>query len=460
MPTGLGDEQLWLCPSLDNVTPFNDLSSQGNNGTAQGGLSTVADTASGGAYCYDFDGTDDFIQLPTTAMDYGSGNWTISFWLSSTQTTGGPLFNNYSGGGATGKYVLLNLNNDGGGGSGTGEVVGTIDDGVTKADFPTYTDTYNDGTWRYFTAIRDNVAGTVSLYEGGSSTPVSQITGTATYGDLSGSQATRIGSWTSLVSRSTLDGRMDDIRYYNRVLTQSEITHLASQRGVLGAPAAGGGATLITSTSKGGATTNAIDTTGADMICVNVATYNKLGLSITDSESNTWVALSVDINSTQRNGMFYCLNPTTSASHTFTYSEPVSYPTVAVMAFSGVSAFDSEATSTQSGASFNILSGQVTPSADGCLVIAAGSFEGGTISSVGSGFTLQEVGPYSAGQYVGSMFAYLNQSVASAVNPEFIGSTSSLKSASTAVFTTATTTTQYNAFSTHAFRQLFQTRIR
>ena len=63
MPIGLGDEQLWLCPTLDNATPFNDQSGQGNNGTAQGGLSTVADTGSGGAYCYDFDGVDDYIDI-------------------------------------------------------------------------------------------------------------------------------------------------------------------------------------------------------------------------------------------------------------------------------------------------------------------------------------------------------------------------------------------------------------
>ena len=237
MPVGLGDEVMWLCPSLDDSP--NDLSGNGNNGTYVNGTSTVADSdpTYGGSRAYNFDGTDDYIQLPITAMDYGSGDWTISFWLSSTQITGGPLFNNYSGTGSSGKFMNLYLNNDGGGAGGTGEVVGTIDDGTTKRSFPAYTATYNDGAWRYFTAIRDNVAGTVSLYEGGSSIPVSQITGTATYGDLSGSQATRIGSWTSLVSRSTLDGRMDDIRYYDRALTQSEITLLASTRGFT----AGGG---------------------------------------------------------------------------------------------------------------------------------------------------------------------------------------------------------------------------
>ena len=58
MPTGLGDEKLWLCPTLNNVTPFNDLSVQGNHGTAVGGLSTVADSdpTYGGSRAYDFDG--------------------------------------------------------------------------------------------------------------------------------------------------------------------------------------------------------------------------------------------------------------------------------------------------------------------------------------------------------------------------------------------------------------------
>ena len=56
MPTGLGDEQLWLSATNDNTgtsTAFNDLSasSRANNGTSGSGTLVVADdTSEGGSY--------------------------------------------------------------------------------------------------------------------------------------------------------------------------------------------------------------------------------------------------------------------------------------------------------------------------------------------------------------------------------------------------------------------------
>ncbi|MDB4449121.1 hypothetical protein N9130_01175 [bacterium] len=52
MPTGLGDEQLWLSATNDNTgtsTAFQDQSGNGNNGTASGTL-VVADTSEGGSF--------------------------------------------------------------------------------------------------------------------------------------------------------------------------------------------------------------------------------------------------------------------------------------------------------------------------------------------------------------------------------------------------------------------------
>jgi len=243
MPTGLGDEQLWISATNDNTgtsTAFDDLSGQGNDGTANGGMLVVADTSEGGTYAFDFDGTDDFIELPLTAMNFGSGDLSISFWVSSTDTNGGPLLNNYSGGGSSGKWLNVHLNNDGSS-SQVGNMYSEFDDGTTKRSFNTASKSYNDGNWRHFTLVRDNAAGFMYLYEGSGSTPVSSAS-VAGIGSLNGSKAMRIGSWTSLITgRSLLDGKMDDIRHYDRVLTQAEITHLATSRGIEGGP--GGAAT-------------------------------------------------------------------------------------------------------------------------------------------------------------------------------------------------------------------------
>jgi hypothetical protein len=56
-PVGLGDEQLWLCPSINDSA--NDISGNGNDGTYNGGMGTVADTSNGGSLAYSFDGVDD-----------------------------------------------------------------------------------------------------------------------------------------------------------------------------------------------------------------------------------------------------------------------------------------------------------------------------------------------------------------------------------------------------------------
>ena len=109
MPTGLGDEKLWLCPTLDNVTPFNDLSDQANNGTANGGLATIADTSNGGAFAYDFDGVNDFIRLPAGVVPT-TGSLTISAWVEHTTTTGSRAYVSDWDYGATKRSVLFGSN--------------------------------------------------------------------------------------------------------------------------------------------------------------------------------------------------------------------------------------------------------------------------------------------------------------------------------------------------------------
>ena len=61
---GLGGEKLWLCPSL-NDNPH-DISGNGNNGTYNGGMGTVADTSNGGTRAYSFDGVND--EIPTGTL--------------------------------------------------------------------------------------------------------------------------------------------------------------------------------------------------------------------------------------------------------------------------------------------------------------------------------------------------------------------------------------------------------
>lgn len=87
-------------------------------------------------------------------------------------------------------------------------------------------------------------------------------------------------------------------------------------------------------------TTTALNTIRADFIVVAVSSVANNG-TVTDSNSNTWTALTQYGISGQGAGMrlFYCDNPIVSSTQTFTFSAATQgYPAIAVAAWSGVAA--------------------------------------------------------------------------------------------------------------------------
>jgi hypothetical protein len=195
----------------------------------------------------------------------------------------------------------------------------------------------------------------------------------------------------------------------------------------------GGNANTVTSSS--------MDTTGANLIVVSVATYGALGSNLTDSQSNTWTALTTAASLTNRavERLFYCIAPTTSSSHTFTFTQQGTYPSISAVAFSGVAAYESENTSTPAGNATTVQTNSVTPSKDGSLVFAGACTDGGIYTAVDSGFTLETSVSHNSGVHMGSASAYLIQTTAAAVNPQFTNSINDYLSASIAVFKPAKT---------------------
>ena len=66
-----------------------------------------------------------------------------------------------------------------------------------------------------------------------------------------------------------------------------------------------------------GATTAAMDTTGASIIILGVV-YQATLTGPSDSQSNTWTPLTLYDNGSQALRIFYSVSPTTDAAHTFT----------------------------------------------------------------------------------------------------------------------------------------------
>ena len=81
MPTGLGDELLWLCPSLDDSP--NDLSGNNNGGTYKNGTGTVVDSdpVYNGSRAYSFDGSDDYILTGSQAINSKQLSRSWSLWF-------------------------------------------------------------------------------------------------------------------------------------------------------------------------------------------------------------------------------------------------------------------------------------------------------------------------------------------------------------------------------------------
>lgn len=211
MPTGLGDEKLWLCPSLDDSA--DDISGNGNHGTYNGGMGTVADTSNGGSRCYDFDGSNDYIDL---SLSSAIGNtFSVSLWIyfdAATASTNETFISNdgwRSGGWLAQKHSTPSFRY-----AEQGAQPFLDNTGITV-----------NTTWMHLVVVRE-AGGTVRQYKNGV-----QLSNTiSTFASSITRTIVNIGRRYDIASQY-LDGRMDDIRIFDRALSTSEITALASKRG-------------------------------------------------------------------------------------------------------------------------------------------------------------------------------------------------------------------------------------
>ena len=199
---------------------------------------------------------------------------------------------------------------------------------------------------------------------------------------------------------------------------------------------------LVNSTTKQGATnsvtTTAMSTIGANLIVIAIGWYSVTSPSISDNQGNTWTALTTsNIAGDVGCKLYYCVNPTTNASHTFTFSPSAIYGGLIVAAFSGVkttSPFDQQAGNTGSGIT-GLAPGSVTPTEDNELVIFAAA-KGGNTSTVNAttdGTMIGNFAGVTAVTYALGM-GYEIQTTATARNPTLSGSVSSVMAARIATF--------------------------
>ena len=241
MSTGLGDEQLWLSATNDNTgtsTAFNDQSGQGNNGTASGTL-VVADTSEGGTYAYDFDGTNDYVTMGDVldTQIWTSGLWSVAGWLKvKAGQTQANLIMKYFG---NNREFIVDVNDRGSGIKAEFVYAGAGDASIIR--FLVGDTTLNANQWYHIAVEFDNsrtsdemgkiwvdgvAQNTTVLSSAGTVTNIPNLSASLSMG--AAVQGASSGGYRS--------GYSDDIRAYDRALTQAEITHLATSRGIEGSP--------------------------------------------------------------------------------------------------------------------------------------------------------------------------------------------------------------------------------
>lgn len=190
--------------------------------------------------------------------------------------------------------------------------------------------------------------------------------------------------------------------------------------------------TLLSHTSAGSTagatiTTGTIDTTGADLLVVAISEYE--GGSppsvLSDSNSNSWTGLTAKANGANatRCRLYYVQGGMVGGGHTFTSaaSGTATYSSLAVLAFSGSTStpFNVE-NGALSGSGTSLSAGSITPGQDVSLVVSALAHDGGAASvAVTASLAIVETVTYSGGNHDGLSIAWLSQSPAAAINPNW-----------------------------------------
>ncbi len=177
--------------------------------------------------------------------------------------------------------------------------------------------------------------------------------------------------------------------------------------------------------SGSSATTPAINTTGATLLIAVVANYQTAPPAPTDSQGNTWHGLTSyqDGGNNRFITIFYCYNPTTSPTQTFTANG--SYPTILASAWSGTmttsAVFDTQNGTGTDATVTSLNSGPITPARTGELIVSgflAIYTHNPAGQAIDSGFTILDP-QTGAGNGEFADMAYLIDSANNSVNPKW-----------------------------------------
>jgi len=164
-----------------------------------------------------FDGKDDYVNFGNgSTLNLGASNFSISFWINVTPGVAGDVLNKYSSGGP-GVRIILGTN---------GVLSAACNYNGSAYDISTYTVSLTNG-WHHAVLIVDRINSARWNIDGNTSgTPDT----TSLDGNVNPSSSLWLGapSWNPSVSLFT--GSIDEVRIYNRALSDDEIRLLYNQK--------------------------------------------------------------------------------------------------------------------------------------------------------------------------------------------------------------------------------------
>jgi len=209
----------------------NNLTDSGPNSISASGTDVTYNTGEFGNAVVS-NGSSTTIDLASDAnLDFGTGSWTVAFWVYPTNRAAGAQ--DWLGrAGGSGGYHITRINTNG------SILVQIYQDG---SNFFNYTSSgtpiSSDSNWFHITVVFDRPNSISRLYVNGSENTTGAVTGNPTL-----DAATFFTICDHQFSGVYCAGRIDDVAFYSRVLTPTEITNLANGTW----PTSGGGRHMTT----------------------------------------------------------------------------------------------------------------------------------------------------------------------------------------------------------------------
>ncbi len=189
------------------TTTATDSSGSGNSGTLTNGPTPIQGKL---GQALSFDGTDDFVDTASVSTySFGTGDFTVAFWIKTTDVTGN-ILSRGSGVSAVGNWAIVLFFSN-----------------LYWQDAHGTTNLYNrsatsiiDGNWHHILIKRSGTTNTMyfdTVQQGASVTDNTNYSPTNIF---------RMGNG----ANGNLAGSIDDVRVYNRALTDAEVTQLYNLR--------------------------------------------------------------------------------------------------------------------------------------------------------------------------------------------------------------------------------------